>query len=96
MLLQSIHSYEHVVSQLTEKQCHKKHAEIGTQVKHKHPTLDHCFSCEFTFSSFTSIDSKPLVFTKYTDFFKTTFFYLDSLNPYYKGISYALRGPPLT
>jgi putative component of membrane protein insertase Oxa1/YidC/SpoIIIJ protein YidD len=29
MLLQSIHSYEHVISQLTEKQCHKKHVEIG-------------------------------------------------------------------
>lgn len=96
MLLQSMHSYEHVIKELDEEQCHKKHVEIGTQVKHKHPTLDHCFSCEFTFNSFTLIDSKPLLFIKNKTFFRTSFFYLDNSNTYYNGISYSLRGPPIT
>jgi ABC-type multidrug transport system fused ATPase/permease subunit len=94
MLFQSFHSYEHVIEQFSEKKCYEKHDYSKTHFQHKHPSLDYCFSCEFTFSFFTKLDLKFFVFEKQTLFFKNSFFYLDSKKPYYNGISYSLRGPP--
>ena len=51
MLFQSLHSYEHLIAKFSEQKCHQKHITFGTQVSHEHNTFDHCFACEFTFSS---------------------------------------------
>lgn len=95
MLFQSIHSYEHILKQLSEKKCHEKHDYSATNFQHKHSSFDHCFSCEFTFSTFAAFDLKYFESVKFNTIFKNIFFYLDTENLYFKGISYTLRGPPV-
>lgn len=51
MLLQSVHSFEHLSKLFSEKECH--HVYSGkTEISHQHHPFDECLSCEFTFSSF--------------------------------------------
>lgn len=51
MLLQSVHSFEHLSKLFSEKECH--HVYSGkTEVSHQHHPFDECLSCEFTFSHF--------------------------------------------
>ncbi len=95
MLFQSVHSYEHILKQLTEEKCQETHDYSVTHFQHKHSTFDHCFSCEFTLSTFTLFDLKNFEFIKFNTFFKNPFFYLNTNNSFFKGISYSLRGPPL-
>ena len=94
MLFQSLHSYEHLLAQLSEPECHQKHSTSGTQVTHKHLSFEHCFACEFTFSHFISSNLNTFKFFVKTILFKNKFFFLNQINKFYKGISYSLRGPP--
>ncbi|MBS7786001.1 hypothetical protein KIH23_01720 [Flavobacterium sp. CYK-55] len=51
MLLQSVHSFEHLSKLFSEKECH--HIYSGkTEISHQHHPFDECLSCEFTFSTF--------------------------------------------
>lgn len=55
MLLQSVHSLEHLSKLFSEKECH--HTYSGkTEISHQHHPFDECLSCEFTFSSFVCPD----------------------------------------
>ncbi len=95
MLFQSLHSYEHLIAELTKEKCHKKHIGIGTQVTHEHNSLEHCFVCEFTFSHFTSSTLNSFKSSIFGNFFKNYFFYINEIHQFYNGISYLLRGPPI-
>ena len=94
MLFQSLHSYEHLIQDLSEQKCHQKHQFIGEQVTHDHHNLEECFACEFTFNNFIFSNLTFFRFLNHTVFFKNTFFYLKESHSFYKGISYSLRGPP--
>jgi hypothetical protein len=94
LVLQSFHSYEHLLKLFTEKQCHHKYdnkAEIG----HAHHELDHCFACEFTFS--TSIKSEFFTYNLYKNQLPTryTFSYSKEITNHFKGSLFALRAPPI-
>ncbi len=55
MLLQSVHSLEHLNKLFSEKECH--HTYSGkTEISHQHHPFDECLSCEFTFSTFVCPD----------------------------------------
>jgi hypothetical protein len=93
MLLQSVHSFEHLSNLFYEKQCHHKYTG-QTEISHQHHPFDKCFVCEFTFSAFIT----PPGFS-YTQHF------VQGLIPYcfpaptetifsFSGSSYSLRGPP--
>lgn len=94
IVLQSFHSYEHLSKLFAEKQCHHKYdnkAELG----HSHHELDHCFACEFTFS--TSIKADSFAFNFYQNQIPTryTFSYSKEITNHFKGSLFALRAPPI-
>ncbi len=94
IVLQSFHSYEHLSKFFAEKECHHKYdnkAEIG----HAHHELDHCFACEFTFS--TSIKSEIFAFKFFNNSLPTgyTLSYSKEITNHFKGSLFALRAPPI-
>jgi len=92
MLLQSVHSFEHIHNLFSEKECHHKYSG-QTEISHQHHPFDECFVCEFTFSAF--ITPQNISFT-----FDTP----QGIIPYccsttevvytFPRIPYSLRGPP--
>ena len=94
MLYQSVHSYEHLLVQLSQQKCNQKHITKGIQVTHEHNDFEHCFSCEFLFSNFISSNLSVIKFSTNIVFFEDIFFYVKQINQFYNGISYSLRGPP--
>lgn len=92
ILFQSIDSYGHFAKLRTEKHClHEYHSDA--EITHQHHHLDHCFVCDFTFSSFISPETfsfKPLLtYPK-----KTSLRHVNELIVSFSGSSYSLRGPP--
>ena len=94
MLFQSVHSYEHLLAQLSKPECHENHGFSGAQITHEHQGFEHCFACEFTFSHFISSNLSVYKSLIKTILFKNNFFLLNKINKFYNGISYSLRGPP--
>lgn len=93
MLFQTIHSYEHLASQLSEKKCHHKYIS-SKEITHQHHNFDHCFICNFTLSSFVSSDVSYFEFQKNT--FPSSHFIFKSreITQYFAGSLFALRAPP--
>ncbi|AWK03939.1 hypothetical protein HYN56_06710 [Flavobacterium crocinum] len=95
ILFQSIHSYEHIVKQLSEKQCHHNYNDPNGEITHQHHDYDVCFVCHFAFESFIVPQN-----------FSFQFYYFNSDIPYFFPLSekifsipksaYLLRGPPAT
>lgn len=93
MLLQSLHSFEHLVKLFSEKECHHHYSQ-KTEINHQHHPFDHCFVCEFTFGSYleTAFFALKNRFTvaisqQYTFLYKHT-------SHFFKGSLFALRAPP--
>lgn len=95
ILLQSFHSFHHLEQFVAEKHCNHKYAQNKTEIGHSHTDFDHCFVCEFTFSSSAALAA--LVMPKeYNLFYNKLSFLPTSENiPFYSGCSFSLRGPPL-
>lgn len=93
ILFQSIHSYEHIVKQLTEKQCHHNYNDPSGEITHQHHDFEVCFVCNFAFGSYILPENFSFQFHSY-----------DSEIPYFLPLSekifsisvssYFLRGPP--
>ena len=94
ILFQSIHSFEHLTKQLTEKKCLHKHTSIA-DITHEHKVFDKCFTCEFAFSSFISTSIQSFVFANGLCLYNGNSYFLKESVHYYSGISYSLRGPPI-
>lgn len=93
ILFQSIHSYEHIVKQLSEKQCHHDYNDPSGEITHQHHDYETCFVCHFTFGSYVVPDQAAFQFhilNKEIPYFFTlserVFSISESL--------YLLRGPP--
>jgi hypothetical protein len=95
ILLQSFDAMSHLEKQFSEKHCHHKYDHSKTDISHAHEGLDHCFTCEFTFSSFISpskltfITPKVQVATKYSSY------YSKEITQSFRGSLFALRAPPV-
>lgn len=94
ILFQSIHSYEHLAKQLSQKQCHHKYTNDSTEITHQHHNFDHCFVCEFTLNSFVASDISSFEFKKITIPSGYTFFRSRAITQFFKGSLFALRAPP--
>ena len=70
ILFQSVHSFEHLAKQLSEKQCHHKYHSHKTEINHSHHNFDKCFVCEFAFSSYIPLSKKEINFTQFSIFNK--------------------------
>ena len=93
ILFQSVHSYEHLVKQITEKKCLHKYVS-NKEITHQHKHLDKCFVCEFSFSSYIYSNIQSFSFSNDLYIFKNDSYFLKESTPYFSGISYSLRGPP--
>ncbi|WP_298221413.1 hypothetical protein [Flavobacterium sp.] len=93
MLLQSVHSLEHLSKLFSEKECHHKYSG-QTEISHQHHPFDECFTCEFTFSAFVT----PKDFSYSPQFFQGFLPYScfgpNEVIVSFSGSSYSLRGPP--
>jgi PP-loop superfamily ATP-utilizing enzyme len=93
MLLQSVHSYEHILRQATEKKCHHT-SNSKSQITHQHHNLEHCFVCDFAFSSFiitrkTNFETPKTVIASGTPFSDAF-----AITQFFKGSLFSLRAPP--
>jgi hypothetical protein len=94
ILFQSVHSYEHLVKHLSEKKC--LHKRVSSQeITHQHHNSNHCFVCEFGFSTFITSAVFCFKYQKQATSFGYTFLYSKQISNYFKGSLFALRAPPI-
>ena len=93
MLFQSVHSYEHIAKQLSEKNCLHKYTS-SKEITHQHHDFDHCFVCHFTVSSFVGSEISRFEFKKITIPSGYSFFKSKEITQFFKGSLFALRAPP--
>ena len=86
MMYQSVHSFTHILEEITVENAHHDGS-------HHHVDSKHCYVCDFTFSPFTTVDFQSFTFLtpqkpfqKYA-FSEQSFCYLSIQNTF-------LRGPP--
>lgn len=94
MLFQTIHSYEHVFKQITEKQCHHSPIKGQKQITHSHSVDTTCHVCHFAFSTYIPNPFKTLFFNKINVETSDVFFYTSTESAFFKGSLFALRAPP--
>ncbi len=94
LLFQSVHSYEHLSQQLSEKKCHHSY-RFRSEITHSHHSYDHCFVCEFTPSHSLSTAVSFFEIQQFYFASKFTFLYYKSFVIQYKGSLFALRAPPV-
>jgi len=96
MLFQTIHSYEHIFQQITEKTCEHKYTGNQKEITHSHSVdSNNCPICHFTFSTFIPNSSSSITFCKAAVVIATAFFYAKTSSTFFKGSLFALRAPPL-
>lgn len=93
ILFQSIHSYEHISQQLSEKKCHHNYNDVNGEITHHHDNDDSCLVCHFTFGSYLSPEKFSFQF--YNNHGEIPYFFGFSESVItFSGSLYALRGPP--
>ncbi|MBF2707461.1 hypothetical protein [Flavobacterium soyangense] len=93
ILLQNVHSYEHLSKQFSEKKCYHKY-NSSREITHQHHNFDSCFVCNFTLSSFVSADVSHFEIKKINCFSGYSFFKSRPITQFFKGSLFALRAPP--
>ncbi len=94
MLFQTIHSYEHVFKQLSEKQCEHHSSNNQKEITHSHDVDTKCHICHFAFSTFIPNSLQTVVFQKIQIESKPIFIFTQSVSTFFKGSLFALRAPP--
>ena len=95
ILFQSIHSYEHIAEQLSEKHCHHQYDEKQGGITHQHHNYDLCYVCHFAFGSHILPENFNFQFQNFHK--ETPYFYTSQKSLISLLISsYFLRGPPTT
>jgi hypothetical protein len=92
-VLQYVHSYNHLATQLTEKNCHHKYLS-SKEITHQHHNYDHCFVCDFTLSSFISSGIMSFDFKNNSTPSCYCMFKTNNLTQFFSGSLFALRAPP--
>lgn len=92
MLVQSLHSFEHLSKLFSEKECHHKYTG-KTEVSHQHHPFDECFVCEFTLSAFVHPALYAFSFPVIENHLPVLNRTAESIISF-SGITYSLRGPP--
>jgi hypothetical protein len=94
LVLQSLHAFNHLEQELTSKECHHKYAKNKTEFTHAHHNNEHCFVCEFAFSSSLKSDFFAYPFKNVEIPISYTFFYSKEITQTFQGSLFALRAPP--
>ena len=93
ILFQSHDSYTHFKKEKAETECRHK-SSSKHQITHQHHALEHCFVCEFAFSSATPFSFFELNTPKRIVKSLRSFYYSDVVKTYTNN-SNLLRGPPV-
>ncbi len=94
IILHSVHGINHLVK-FDSEICHKKHnSETKTQISHGHNEIEHCFACEFTFSTLFNLKLAVFQFNKIEIITKYSFCYSKEIIRNFKGSLFSLRAPP--
>ncbi|WP_289658785.1 hypothetical protein [Flavobacterium panacagri] len=94
MLFQTIHSYEHVFKQLSEKPCEHHISANQKEITHSHDVDTKCHICHFAFSTYIPNTFEAVIFQKVQIEIKPVFVYTKSVSTFFKGSLFALRAPP--
>ncbi|MFH6996644.1 hypothetical protein ACHRVZ_01865 [Flavobacterium sp. FlaQc-57] len=94
MLFQTVHSYEHLYKQLSQKQCVHHNVEGQKQITHSHSVDNNCHVCHFAFSTFVPNSFQALSFHKVSVETSYVIFYTKVASTFFKGSLFALRAPP--
>ena len=94
IVLQSMHAFNHIEQELSAKECHHKYAKNKTEFTHAHHNNEHCFVCEFAFSSSLKSDFFAFYFKKIRIPVSYSFFYSKEITQSFRGSLFALRAPP--
>lgn len=94
MLAQSFDAMGHLKEQFSEKHCHHKYDHSKSEIHHAHEGMDHCFVCEFAFSSFISPSKMTFTAQKAEVVSKYSTFYSREITQFFRGSLFALRAPP--
>lgn len=93
ILFQSIHSYEHIIKQLSEKQCHHDYNDPSGEITHQHHNYDLCYVCNFAFGAYTIPEHFSFEFHNFNR--EIPYFFTVSENiSLFSESAYLLRGPP--
>ncbi|RED22579.1 hypothetical protein BD847_3209 [Flavobacterium cutihirudinis] len=95
MLFQTVHSYEHVIKQFSEKHCVHKYTEGQKEITHSHAVDNTCHICHFAFSTYIPNFSQEFSFYKVNVETSYHFFYSKNVSTFFKGSLFALRAPPI-
>jgi hypothetical protein len=95
ILFQSIHSYEHIAQQLSEKKCHHNYNDVNGEITHQHHNDDSCFVCHFSFGSYITPEKFSFHFYSNHQEIPYSFGFAESFISFSKS-SHPLRGPPST
>jgi len=94
IVLQSVHTFNHLEQELSTKECHHKYAKNKTEFTHAHHNNDHCFVCEFAFSTSLKSEFTAFQFKKIEIPVSYSFFYSKEITQSFRGSLFALRAPP--
>jgi PP-loop superfamily ATP-utilizing enzyme len=94
ILVQTIHSYEHVVKQFSEKKCEHK-LTSAAEITHQHNKFHTCYLCNFTVSSFLFSDVNYAVLDKLVLNSGNSLASSKEITQFFKGSLFALRAPPV-
>lgn len=94
ILFQSVHSYEHLAKQLSEKECFHEY-KSSKEITHQHEAFENCFVCTFTLSSFIGSETISFEFKRTAIDLAVPFSTSRIFPSFFKGALFSLRGPPV-
>lgn len=92
---QSVHSFEHLKKQFSEKECIHVYHKHKTEINHSHYDFEKCFVCDFTFhpSSFDFKEQFQFIVKNFWPFSNSN--YCLKINDFFIGKNFRLRAPPI-
>lgn len=94
MLFQTVHSYEHVFKELSEKPCEHHTSANQKEITHGHDVDTKCHICHFAFSTYIPNTFEAVIFQKIQSEGKSIFAFTQTSSVFFKGSLFALRAPP--
>lgn len=95
ILFQSVHAYGHHSEQITERLSHQHHSKNKAEISNNHSVHEKCFTCDFSFSLFTTTDFYVLSFHKNSAVTTIYSFLSHQHSSFFAGSLFSLRAPPL-
>lgn len=94
VLLQSFHTLHHLEQFVSAEHCYHKYAPNKSEINHTHKGFEHCFICEFAFSSSLKTEIVNFYLEQNSFFYKSSFIGAFESISFFKGCFFSLRGPP--